>query len=94
MTLSFDPATLRLPKGHFIDGRYVEGADALEIRRPSDGKPLAAIPVADAALVDEAIRISARVQRESDWATCMPRDRARILRRFADLIDEEAGYLA
>lgn len=94
MTLSFDPATLRLPKGHFIDGRYVKGADELEIRRPSDGKPLAAIPVADAALVDEAIRISARVQRESDWATCMPRDRARILRRFADLIDEEAGYLA
>ena len=36
MTLSFDPATLRLPKGHFIDGRYVEGADALAHRRRRD----------------------------------------------------------
>ena len=94
MTLSFDPAALSLPKGHYIGGRYVEGADALEILRPSDGRPLSAIPRADAALVDEAVRISARVQRESDWATCMPRERARILRRFADLIDAEAVYLA
>lgn len=94
MTLSFDPAALRLPKGHYVDGQYVEGADALEIVRPSDGQALSAIPLADAGLVDESIRISAKVQKESGWADCMPRDRARVLRRWADLIDEEAVYLA
>lgn len=36
MSLSFDPATLSPPRGHHLGGAFVEGAGAIEMRRPSD----------------------------------------------------------
>lgn len=72
MSLSFDPDSLDLPRGHFIGGAYVAGADALELNRPSDGQPLAAIPVADAETVDHAVATAIRAQRESGWGSCTP----------------------
>ena len=91
----FNPNEVAFSRGHFIGGRHVEGGGAeLDVRRPSDGVAYAALPVADVDLVDEAVQDSWRAFCVSDWARCAPRDRARALRRWADLIDADVAYLA
>ncbi|HEY0212439.1 MAG TPA: aldehyde dehydrogenase family protein [Paenirhodobacter sp.] len=95
MTLSFDPDTVTLPQGHFIGGQYVQpgGSAGLDMHRPSDGQLFASCPIADAGLVDEAVRAAQAALRSSDWARGRPRDRARVLNALADLILAEAPYL-
>ncbi|MGO1075119.1 aldehyde dehydrogenase family protein [Inquilinus sp. CA228] len=95
--LDFDPAAVAIPAGHFIDGRVVVGeGETIGVRRPSDGALYADLPIASADLVDRAVTGAAEAQRRTDWATRAPRERARVLRRFADLIDartQELGRL-
>jgi aldehyde dehydrogenase (NAD+) len=66
----------------------------IDVARPSDGVNYAALPVADADMVDHAVETAWRTQKNSDWATRPPRERARVLRRWADLIEGDAAYLA
>jgi aldehyde dehydrogenase (NAD+) len=66
----------------------------MDVKRPSDGRVYAGVPVADADLVDRAVQDSWNAFKTSDWARCAPRDRARILRRWADLIDADMKALA
>jgi aldehyde dehydrogenase (NAD+) len=75
--------------GHYIDGRYVEDEPAFDVRRPSDGASYAAAPSGDTATVDRAVRSAQSALTDSGWGTCAPRDRARILRRWADLIEAD-----
>ena len=63
----FDPASIQMPCGHFIGGRVVEAPDALTVHRPSDGRPHAALPMADSATVDAAVRDADAAHRRSDW---------------------------
>jgi aldehyde dehydrogenase (NAD+) len=91
---AFDPASFQMPCGHFIGGRVIEAPDAMLVNRPSDGRPHAALPRADAATVDEAVRDADTAQRTSDWARGAPRERARVLRRWADLIEADVQRLA
>lgn len=92
---SFDPRTIAIPHGHFIGGNPI-GADqhALDVLRPSDGRCYAGLPDGDADLVDRAVSDARRAFRTSGWATMPPRDRARILRRWADLVEADAPYLS
>ncbi len=91
----FDPDQVAVRSAHFIGGRFVEGsANAMDVRRPSDGRVYAGMPVADADLVDRAVQDSWQAFKTSDWARCAPRDRARILRRWADLIEADVKTLA
>lgn len=94
MSLDFDPDTIALPRGHFIGGAWVEGADAIELTRPSDGERFAAIPCADAGLVDHAVRVARQAQRTSGWGSATPRDRTRAMHAWADLIEAHAAELA
>lgn len=94
MSLSFDPASIVLPDGHFIAGTYVPGPGALSLRRPSDGAALAELPVADEATVDRAVTAAREALRTSGWGGAHPRDRTRALKRWADLIEAEATDLA
>ncbi|HZX25728.1 MAG TPA: aldehyde dehydrogenase family protein, partial [Telluria sp.] len=90
-----DPDQVEVRRAHFIHGRFVEqGAGALTVERPSDGKAYADVPVAGADLVDQAVQDAARAFKTSDWARCAPRERARILRRWADLVEADAPALA
>jgi len=92
---SFDPATVIVRSGHFIGGEYVnEGSARLEVSRPSDGVCYASIPLADATMVDRVVENAWQAFRTSGWASMAPRDRARILRRFADLIAADIDLLA
>jgi aldehyde dehydrogenase (NAD+) len=88
-----DPDRIDVPQGHFIGGRLVRTPRRIEVERPSDGRIYASLDAGDAGTVDEAVRDAHRAWRESDWASGAPRDRARVLRRWADLIEADAAAL-
>ena len=93
--LDFDPNHIAVPEGHFIDGALVaEGGEALTVRRPSDGQAYADLRIAAADLVDRAVTSAQHAFLTTGWASDPPRARARILRRWADLIEAEAVDLA
>ncbi|MEK1927117.1 MAG: aldehyde dehydrogenase family protein [Rhizobium giardinii] len=94
MTLSFDPDSLLLPKGHFIGGKLIEARGELPIERPSDAKAYWDCPVADAGIVDQAVDTARRALKESGWASLRPRARTKTMQRWADLIEQEAVTLA
>jgi len=94
MTLAFDPHGLVPPLGHHIGGRYEPAPDRIPLTAPSSGASLGAIPLADGDTVDRAV-IAARAALESSgWGRAAPRDRLRALRKWADLIEQEAPTLA
>ncbi|WP_342627067.1 aldehyde dehydrogenase family protein [Nguyenibacter vanlangensis] len=92
--LSFDPASVTLPWGHFIGGELIGGAGVLPVHAPSDGRLLGALPEADAGMVDRAVRLARDAQRASGWADRPPRERARVMRRWARLVEDHAAELA
>ncbi|WP_087003991.1 aldehyde dehydrogenase family protein [Rhizobium sullae] len=94
MTLSFDPDSLSLPKGHFIGGRLVVARGELPTHRPSDAKAYWDCPVASADIVDQAVDTAQKALKESGWASLRPRERTKAMQRWADLIEQEAVRLA
>ncbi|WP_110684937.1 aldehyde dehydrogenase family protein [Salinicola aestuarinus] len=91
---SFDPDRIEIPNGHYIHAALVRGPGALGVSRPSDAAPYAELPMADAERVDEAVASARRAFQTSGWASQPPRERARVMRRWADLIDADIDYLA
>jgi len=94
MTLSFDPDDIALTAGHFINGALVPAEGVIAMKRPSDGKDFAACPRADAACVDSAVESAGKALRNSNWGGLHPRERTKLMHRFADLIESEAHTLA
>ncbi|KQR77012.1 aldehyde dehydrogenase [Burkholderia sp. Leaf177] len=91
----FDPNTIKIPRGHFIGGELVdEGDERIDVARPSDGVVYASLPIANAAMVDRAVENAWQAYQTSDWARISPRERAAVLRRFADLIVSDVEGLA
>ncbi len=77
---------------HFIDGTYVEDSTGalIDVIYPATGEVIAQVHEASPDLIERALTAAARAQ--ADWATWRPVDRARILRRAADIIrDRNAG---
>jgi len=90
----FNPDQLAVQTGHFIDGDIVRSSGGgLQVQRPSDGRDYATLEIADASVVDEAVCSAHRAWQGSQWARCAPRDRARVLRRWADLVEADAQTL-
>ena len=93
--LSFDPGALELPSGHFINGEIRRFAESsIDVVCPSDGRRLGEVPDANEDLIDEAVTSACLAWQSSGWASCPPRERGRVLRRWADLIDGDAVRLA
>jgi aldehyde dehydrogenase (NAD+) len=91
----FDPDLVVVRSAHFIGGRYVEASgNVMDVRRPSDGVAYAGLPMGDTELVDRAVQDAWRAFKESGWAQCAPRERAKIMRRWADLIEADVKTLA
>jgi aldehyde dehydrogenase (NAD+) len=90
----FDPAAVAVKSGHFIGGEYIGGRARIDVARPSDGVVYAAVPVAGEEIVDRAVENAWSAFRSSGWPRMAPRERARILRRFAELIAADAPTLA
>ncbi|RZJ62742.1 MAG: aldehyde dehydrogenase family protein [Acidovorax sp.] len=90
----FDPNAVAVPSGHFIGGQLVSGTLRMPVLRPSDGQLHADLPLADRGTVDFAVQNAWQAWRQSDWARRAPRDRARVLQRWADLVEADAPTLA
>jgi aldehyde dehydrogenase (NAD+) len=88
------PDAVNVRSGHYIGGAYIDDQAAMEVRRPSDGKAYAGLPVADEAMVDRAVQDAWNAFKTSDWAQRAPRERARVMRRWAELIEADAANLA
>ena len=95
MTLDFNPQDVRVPTAHMIGGIPVSGLGAeIVINRPSDLQPLAAIEDGGAEAVERAVEVAKAALKSSRWAKVSPRDRARVLFKWAELIEANAPELA
>lgn len=79
---------------HFVDGAYVEdkAGAPIEVIYPATGEVIAVVHEATAAVVERALASAKRAQ--ADWAAIKPVERARILRRAADIIRARGEELA
>ncbi|MDE1169075.1 MAG: aldehyde dehydrogenase family protein [Pseudomonas sp.] len=91
---SFDPNSVNVRCAHFIGGEYRDSSGRIDVSRPSDGQAYAELPLADADTVDEVVSNAHQAFVSSDWASRPPRERARVMRRWADLIEADAQILA
>lgn len=90
----FDPETVVSPSGHFIGGKIVtSGQEQITVRRPSDGAIYGELPVASAEIVDRAVTDAVQAVKTSGWASRPPRERARAMRLWADMIDARSEEL-
>lgn len=89
----FDPATVQPRGGHYIDGVWEAGRGGIEVRRPSDNQAYGEIPDAGPEDVDRAVRAAQAALKSSGWGTRAPRERARVMRRWAELIEADAPTL-
>jgi 4-guanidinobutyraldehyde dehydrogenase/NAD-dependent aldehyde dehydrogenase len=83
--------------GHaFIDGRYVAAASGatFDCVSPIDGRVLANVASTDAADADLAVASARRAFESGTWSRQPPRERKRVLLRFAQLIEQHAEELA
>ena len=80
----------------FIGGQWVAGADgsAFQTLDPGDGSEVATVTEGRAADIDAAVNAAWDAFRESGWATMPVTDRAALLHRLADLVDENRPVLA
>jgi acyl-CoA reductase-like NAD-dependent aldehyde dehydrogenase len=80
----------------FIGGQWVpaKAGGTFETLDPGNGRMLARVAAADATDVNAAVRAAHHAFRHSDWATMSNNDRAVILHRLADLVDQHTAILA
>ena len=80
----------------FIDGRYVHAASGITFDRvsPIDGRVVAQVASTDVADVDLAVAAARRSFESGVWSRQPPRERKRVLLRFAELILEHRDELA
>jgi aldehyde dehydrogenase (NAD+) len=91
----FDPDTINVSGEHFIDGALTRACDPeLEVLRPSDHRRLGITYDASESTVDRAVESAAEAFKSSGWADQPPRERARVLRRWAEAIEANAETLA
>lgn len=90
---SFDPRAIAVRCAHFSGGRICDARAELEVFRPSDGGFQSGLPCASADLVDEVVEGTWRAWKASDWASRPPRERARVMRRWADLVEADGEIL-
>ncbi|NJC71400.1 aldehyde dehydrogenase [Planosporangium thailandense] len=79
-----------------IDGAWRDASDAttFDSVNPFTGQAWATVPSATEQDVDDAVRAARRAFAEGPWAASTPLQRATLLRKFGDLIRENADELA
>jgi succinate-semialdehyde dehydrogenase/glutarate-semialdehyde dehydrogenase len=76
----------------YVDGRWIDGdAPAVDVHDPSSGELLASVASASGPQVAQAVAAAKRAF--SHWSRMLARDRAAILRRWYELIVENADEL-
>ena len=89
-------AALAPTTGLVIDGQVVPAASGVtfEDRTGRDGSLVAAVASADATDVDRAVRAARRAFDDGRWSELHPKERKRLLLRFADAIRADQANLA
>lgn len=79
---------------HFVDGAYLEDTSGalIDVIYPATGEVIARVHEATPAIIDRALASAERAQK--DWAARQPVERARILRRAADMMRERNRELS
>jgi aminobutyraldehyde dehydrogenase len=79
---------------NFVGGEWVDasGDETMEVLNPSTGETIAEVPRASAEDVDRAVQAAKRALPE--WLETTPGERAEMLLKLADAIDEHADELA
>lgn len=82
--------------GHFIDGAVVESSSGRTFQslNPATGEVLAEVAYGEREDVDRAVASAVRAFREGVWTSLEPAERARRMRRVAQLIADSAEELA
>jgi acyl-CoA reductase-like NAD-dependent aldehyde dehydrogenase len=80
----------------FINGNYVDAASGatFDSVNPGTGKLLARVTSCDTEDVDRAVSAARAAFRKGSWANLAPKERQRILKRFAELIRANGEELA
>ena len=80
----------------FIDGTFVQAQSGktFTTENPATGKPLAQIAECDAPDVDRAVKAARKSFESGVWSRQKPADRKKVLLKFADLLEANAGELA
>jgi 4-guanidinobutyraldehyde dehydrogenase/NAD-dependent aldehyde dehydrogenase len=80
----------------FVDGRYLGAASGktFDCMNPADGEVIAKIAECDANDADAAVVAARRAFESGAWSRMPPRERKRILARFAELIEANLEELA
>ncbi|HEV2406024.1 MAG TPA: CoA-acylating methylmalonate-semialdehyde dehydrogenase [Ktedonobacterales bacterium] len=80
--------------GHWIDGQAVaaDAARAQDVFNPATGKVSRRVALADAAIVDRAVSSAAAAW--PAWGNAPPISRARVLRRFLELLNQHRDEIA
>jgi len=98
MTTDFHQAAkaLSFETRAFIDGQYVNAASGKTFAtiNPATGRELAQVASCGAEDVDRAVNVARRVFEAGDWSRMAPRERKKILLKFADLIEANLEELA
>ncbi|MGN4076843.1 aldehyde dehydrogenase family protein, partial [Burkholderia gladioli] len=78
----------------FIDGQWLsaEGRDTATVINPADGGEIGRVPLATAADLDRAL--AAAEAAFTVWRRAVPAERARVLKRAAELIRERAERIS
>src|SRR5579859_6556680 len=89
-------AFLRAPKQLLIGGKWkpAKSGKTFETINPSNEEVLALIAEGDKADVDEAVIAARKALDDGAWANMGPHQRARLMFKIADLIDQHADELA
>ena len=92
MTQFYKPENVKVQSGHFINGEATDGGDDhIDVIRPSDLSVQGTLANASQRSVDQAVQAAKTAFHQSGWATMPPRERADILRRWADLVDRDGN---
>jgi phenylacetaldehyde dehydrogenase len=87
---------LKHPKKLLIGGAWVEAASGktFDTYNPATGEVLAKVAEGDRADIDRAVKAARKAFEEGPWPDMLPAERARLLWKLADLIDEHHEELA
>ncbi|HEY9255580.1 MAG TPA: aldehyde dehydrogenase [Stenotrophomonas sp.] len=87
---------LALQTRAFIDGRYVDAAGGarFDCVSPIDGRVLGQVADCDAEDIDRAVAAARRSFEAGSWSRTAPRQRKRVLQKFARLVEAHAAELA
>ncbi|MFV8318564.1 aldehyde dehydrogenase family protein [Mycobacterium sp. 23] len=95
ISVSSKLATATLPPARlFVNGSWFDGAaEPIPHIHPATGERVFNTPVADASTVDEAVTAARAAFDDGPWPRMPGRERARIVRRIAELIRDDADNL-